>query len=130
MRALRWSALLSLLSVVLPATASAQWYYWYPTAPAVPPYHPPVNYGPGNHHPYPFQQYYPNHPYAPYYWPYTYLPYSGYYSYPTPNVYGDSWNPYYPRPMAKGYAPMPGQQVVPGAEPLPNPPTVVPAVVR
>lgn|GEM_PF-3922204 len=119
-----------LLLAVASAMANEPYYYW-PAAPVYPPYVPPMNYGPGNHYPHPFQRWYPEHPYAHLYYPYTYLPYSAYYSYPTINVYGKSYNPYAPPVPLRfpGMAPpLMGEVIQPGVEQLPNPPR--PAVVE
>lgn len=98
MRSLAVSGLVALVLGVGVGSVAAQPYYYWPAAPAYPPYYPPLNYGPGNHYPHPFQRWYPEHPYAHLYYPYTYLPYSAYYAYPTLNVYGHSYNPYAPPP--------------------------------
>jgi hypothetical protein len=76
-------------------------YYYWPAAPVLLPYVPPMSYGPGNHYPFPFQQWYPEHPYAHLYYPYLYHPYSAYYSYPTLDVYGQSYNPFVPPPALR-----------------------------
>lgn len=77
-------------------TAADERYFYWPNAPARLPYYPPLKYGPGNHFPYPFQEWYPGHPYAHLYYPYLYTPYSAYYAYPTFDVYGKSYNPFAP----------------------------------
>lgn len=90
---MRYWTLLVLLA--MPSLASAQQYYhYYPSSPVQFPYEPPINYGPGNHFPHPFEGY-PGHPVSHLYYPYTYAPYSFYYSYPTFTTYKDSYNPYY-----------------------------------
>lgn len=93
MRAVLVGAIVMLTTAT--AVADDRYYYW-PYAPAIPPYYPPMGYGPGNHYPYPFQHWYPGHPYAHLYYPYLYLPYSAYYTYPTFEVYGKSYNPFAP----------------------------------
>src|SRR5262245_23252834 len=94
MHQVRWA----LLSVLLfPGVASAQLHLYYPSAPVQIPYYPPLNYGPGNHYPVPFEGY-PGHPVSHFYYPYTYAPYSFYYKYPTYSTYQNSYNPYYRYP--------------------------------
>ena len=107
--------------VLILAAVTPQWVqgqgYPYPAWPFVLPYYPPMNYGPGNHLPRPFQGY-PGHPQSGLFFPYLFTPYSAYYHYPTYTPYRDAYNPLYPGfGVWRGWPPI----VPPGGELLPPP---------